>query len=127
MIVLDASVLIAYLNGSDRHHAKAKSLLESLSSEQWGTSSVTLAETLVHPARAGRLDEAEAVLVSLDLRELLSGGGAPGRMAEMRAEMGIKMPDCCVLIAAQDNDATVASFDVGLLSAARKLGLNTAS
>jgi len=45
----------------------------------------------------------------------------------MRAEMGIKMPDCCVLIAAQDNDATVASFDVGLLSAARKLGLNTAS
>ena len=126
MIVLDASVLIAYLNGSDRHHAKALTLLESLSSEAWGVSSVTLAETLVYPARAGRLEEAEAALVGLDLQELLSGGGAPGRMAEMRADMGIKMPDCCVLLAAQNNDAAVASFDVGLLAAARKLGLRAA-
>lgn len=127
MIVLDASVLIAYLNASDRHHAKAINLLEALSIEAWGVSSVTLAETLVYPARAGRLEEAEAALVGLDLQELLSGGGAPGRMAEMRAELGLKMPDCCVLLAAQDNDATVASFDVGLLSAARKLGLKAAS
>lgn len=123
MIVFDASVLIAYLNGSDRHHAKAIDLLEALSSEAWGVSSVTLAETLVYPARAGRLEEAEAVLVGLDLQELLSGGGAPARMAEMRADMGIKLPDCCVLLAAQDNDAAVASFDAGLLAAARKLGL----
>ncbi len=126
MIVLDASVLIAYLNASDRHHAKAINLLEALSGEAWGVSSVTLAETLVYPARAGRLEEAESALVGLDLQELLSGGGAPGRMAEMRADMGIKLPDCCVLLAAQDNDATVASFDVGLLSAARKLGLKAA-
>jgi predicted nucleic acid-binding protein len=126
VIVLDASVLIAYLDGSDQHHAKAINLLEALSSEPWGASSVTLAETLVYPARAGRLEEAEAALVGLGLQELLSGGGAPGRMAGMRADMGIKMPDCCVLLAAQDNDATVASFDVGLLSAARKLGLKAA-
>jgi predicted nucleic acid-binding protein len=126
VIVLDASVLIAFLDGSDRHHAKANSLLETLSSEPWGASSVTLAETLVYPARAGRLEEAEAALVGLDLQELLSGGGAPGRLAEMRADLGIKMPDCCVLLAAQDNDATVASFDAGLLSAAQKLGLKAA-
>ena len=127
MIVLDASVLIAYLNGSDRHHAKAIDLLEALSSEAWGASSVTLAETLVYPARAGRLEEAEAALVGLDLQELLSGGGAPGRMAEMRANLGVKMPDCSVLLAAQDNDAAVASFDAGLLAAARKLGLKVAA
>jgi len=36
------------------------------------------------------------------------------------------MPDCCVLLAAQNNEAAVASFDVGLLSAARKLGLKAA-
>jgi len=126
VIVLDASVLIAFLNGSDRHHAKANRLLETLSGEPWGTSSVTLAETLVYPARAGRLEEAEAALVGLDLQELLSGGGAPGRMAEMRASLGVKMPDCCVLLAAQDNDAAVASFDAGLLAAARKLGLKVA-
>ena len=123
MIVLDASVLIAYLDGSDRHHARARSLLEALRGEPWGVSSVTLAETLVYPARAGRLEEAESALVSIGLQELLPGGGAPARMAEMRAEMGIKMPDCCVLVAAQDNDATLASFDLGLLRAARKLGV----
>lgn len=127
MIVLDATVLIAYLAGSDRHHAKAKSLLEALGSQPWGASSVTLAETLVYPARAGRLEEAEAALVGLDIQELPLGAGAPGRMAEMRAELGLKMPDCCVLLAAVNNDAAVASFDAGLLSAARKLGLKAAS
>lgn len=127
MIVLDASVLIAYLNRRDPLHANAKSLLESLSSESWGLSTVTLAETLVYPARAGRLEEAEAVLVSLDLQELAAGGGAAARMAEMRADLGIKMPDCCVLVAAQDNEAAVASFDLAVLSAARKLGLKTVS
>lgn len=123
MIVLDASVLIAHLNGSDRHHARAQSLLEAHSSEPWGVSSVTLAETLVYPARAGRLADAEAALVGLDIQELPLGGSAPGRLAEMRADVGLKMPDCCVLLAAQDNDATVASFDADLLSVARKLGV----
>ncbi|HET8954476.1 MAG TPA: type II toxin-antitoxin system VapC family toxin [Solirubrobacterales bacterium] len=126
MIVLDASVLIAFLNGSDRHHAKANSLLEALSSEPWGTSSVTLAETLVYPARAGRLEEAEAALLGLDIQEVPLGAGAPGRLAEMRAELGLKMPDCCVLLATQNNEAMVASFDAGLLAAARKLGLTVA-
>jgi len=126
VIVLDASVLIAYLDGSDRHHDKATNLLEALSSEPWGVSSITLAETLVHPARAGRLQEAETALVGIDLQELVLGGGAPVRLAEMRAEIGIKMPDCCVLLAAQDNDAAVASFDAGLLAAGSKLGLKAA-
>jgi predicted nucleic acid-binding protein len=126
VIVLDASVLIAHLNDSDKHHRKAKSLLEAVRDEPWGASSVTLAETLVSPARAGYLEEVETVLVGLDVQELPLGAGAPGRMAEMRAELGLKMPDCCVLLAAQNNNATVASFDVGLLSAARKLGLKAA-
>lgn len=126
MIVLDASVLIAHLDGSDRHHAKARSLLEANSGEPLGVSSITLAETLVSPARAGRLEEAEAALLRLAVQELPLGGGAPGRLAEMRAEVGLKMPDCCVLLAAQDHEGIVASFDSDLLSAARKLGLKTA-
>jgi predicted nucleic acid-binding protein len=126
VIVLDASVLIAHLNDSDKHHRKAESLLEAVSDEPWGASAVTLAETLVTPARAGYLEEMETVLVGLDVQELPLGSGAPGRLAEMRAALGLKMPDCCVLLAAQNNDATLASFDVGLLAAARKLGLKAA-
>jgi predicted nucleic acid-binding protein len=123
VIVLDASVLIAYLSASDRHHARAQTLLEANSSEPWGTSSVSLAETLVYPARAGRIEEAEAALVGLEVQELPLGGGAAGRLAEMRADLGLKMPDCCVLLAAQNNEAGLAAFDAGLISAAKKLGV----
>jgi predicted nucleic acid-binding protein len=126
VIVLDASVLIAHLDGSDRHHARARSLLEANSGEPLGANPITLAETLVSPARAGRLGDAEAALQRLSVRELPLREGAPGRLAEMRAEVGLKMPDCCVLLAAQDHEGIVASFDSDLLSAARKLGLQTA-
>lgn len=125
MIVLDASVLIAHLDGADRHHAKARNLLEANSSEPLGASPITLAETLVSPARAGQLANAEAALQQLEIQELPLLEGAPGRLAEMRAEVGLKMPDCCVLLAAQDHEGIVASFDAGLLSAAQKLGLKS--
>ena len=127
MIVLDANVLIAHLNGSDRHHTRAETLLEIISSEPWGVSSVTLAEVLVYPARAGRLEAAEATLVGLDIQEVPLGGGASGRLAEMRAELGLKMPDCCVLLAAQNNEAALATFDTGLISAAETLGVEIVS
>lgn len=123
MIVLDASVLIAHLDGSDRHHAKARSLLEANSGEPLGANPIALAETLVSPARTGRLGDAEAALQRLGVQELPLREGAPGRLAEMRAEVGLKMPDGCVLLAAQDHEGLVASFDSDLLSAARRLGL----
>lgn len=125
MIVLDASVLIAHLDSTDRHHTKARKLLEANSSEPLGASPITLAETLVSPACAGRLANAEAALQQLEIQELPILEGAPGRLAEMRAEVGLKMPDCCVLLAAQDHEGIVASFDAGLLSAAQKLGLKS--
>lgn len=127
MIVLDASVLIAQLDASDRHHAKARSLLEANSGEQLGASPITLAETLVSPARAGRLEDAQAALQRLGVRELPLAEGSPGRLARLRAEVSLKMPDCCVLLAAQDYDASVASFDSQLLEAARRLELKSAS
>ncbi len=126
MIVLDASVLIAHLDGGDRHHADALSLLEANSQEPLGASPITLVETLVSPARAGRLADAETALRQLGVDELALGGNTPGRLAQLRTDTGLKMPDCCVLLAAQDHDAQVASFDANLLKAARKLGLVTA-
>lgn len=126
MIVLDASVLIAHLDGDDRHHADAQSLLETNSQEPLGASPITLAETLVSPARADRLADAETALRQLGVEELTLGENVPGRLAQLRTDIGLKMPDCCVLLAAQDHDARVASFDTDLLKAARKLGLATA-
>ena len=123
MIVLDASVLIGHLDARDRHHAAAKALLEASGAESLGASAITLAETLVAPARAKRLVEAKAALKRLGVEELELGEGAPVRLATLRAETGRKLPDCCVLAAAQRHGGSVASFDDDLRKAARKLGL----
>lgn len=125
MIVLDASVLIGHLDAGDPHHAGAQDLLEASGEEMLGASAITLAETLVSPARAGRLADAEAALRHLGVSELSLGENAPGRLAQLRAEVGMKLPDCCVLLAAQEHAAPVASFDSDLLTAASKLGLKT--
>lgn len=125
MIVLDASVLIAHLDSGDRHHAESQILLEASGEQPLGASSITLAETLVSPARAGRLTDAEAALRQLGIDELALSENAPARLARLRAEIGLKMPDCCVLLAAQEHAGLVASFDSDLLAGARKLGLRT--
>ncbi len=126
MIVLDASVLIGHLDGGDPHHGSARALLEESGAEPLGASAITLAETLVAPARAGRLEEAHAALARLGVSELELGEGAPGRLAQLRADTGLKLPDCCVLAVAQQLKGAVASFDEDLVDAARKLGLRTA-
>jgi predicted nucleic acid-binding protein len=125
MIVLDASVLIAHLDSRDAHHERARRLLVDTGVESLGASTISLAETLVAPARAGRLAEANQALERLGVTELHVGRAGPSRLAQLRAETGCKLPDCCVLLAAQECDGTVASFDGGLTSAAADLNLAT--
>jgi predicted nucleic acid-binding protein len=121
--VLDASVLIGHLDGNDPHHARAASLLEGSAGQTLGASTITLAETLVTPARTDRLADAEAALERLGVQELTLGQNAASALARLRADLGLKLPDCCVLLAAQEQAATLASFDAALLAAARRLGL----
>jgi predicted nucleic acid-binding protein len=70
VIVLDASVLIAFLDGDDKHHAAAEQLLTRAIDEDLAVNSLTLAEVLVVPARDGRVDRVLAALQALDVREL---------------------------------------------------------
>ncbi len=123
MIVLDASVLIGHLDGGDPHHERARDLLEASATSPLAASSISIAETLVAPARAGRLDVARDALEQIGIEELRLGADAPTRLAQLRADTGCRLPDCCVLLAAQDNEGTVASFDAELVRAARTLGL----
>jgi predicted nucleic acid-binding protein len=126
VIVLDASVLIGHLDGNDLHHERARGLLEASGASPLGASPISLAETLVAPARAGQLDAARDALERIGVAELELCDDAPLRLARLRAETGRKLPDCCVLLAAQDHEGVVASFDADLLKAARALGLETA-
>ncbi len=126
MIVLDASALIAQLDQTDPHHERTRELLAQSSDQARGASVITLAEALVAPARAGRLDEAQTALRDLAVRPIELNVGAAASLALLRAETGLRMPDCCVLHAAAITGAeTIATFDARLARAARTRGLNT--
>jgi predicted nucleic acid-binding protein len=122
---LDANALIAHLDRRDAHHESATQLLAATGTEPLGASVISLAETLVAPAKAGRLADATAAIAHLGVRELGPGPDAARRLAQLRCETGRKLPDCCVLLAAQENGGTVASFDSALIGAAKGLGLPT--
>lgn len=126
MIVLDASVLIGHLDGRDLHHEQARELLIAHAETPFGASSMSLAETLVAPARSGKLELAREALDRLAVAELTFAEDAPARLASLRAKTRLKLPDCCVLLAAQDHDGAVASFDTDLARNARDLGLAVA-
>lgn len=123
MIVLDASVLIAYLFEQDPHHEAAVALLQESAAEPFGASPITLAEVLVTPARHGRLPAAERMLADLGVAQIPLTPQAAVQLAQLRAESGLKMPDCCVLLAALQADGSVATFDSRLATAAEGHGL----
>jgi predicted nucleic acid-binding protein len=123
VIVLDASVLIAYLDGEDRNHGRAETLLAREIDDDIAANSLTLAEVFVVPAREHRLDAVRAALQDLDLQERPFPTDTAVKLAELRTTSKLKMPDCCVLLAAEDARARVASFDDRLadVAATRRL------
>lgn len=123
MIVLDASVLIAYLDDADAHHARAIALLAREIDQDFAVSTLTLGEVLVGPARTGRLDPVLTALTGLGVREAPLHVGSAVELARLRVATGLRMPDCCVLLAAEDSAASLASFDDRLAAAASARGV----
>ncbi len=124
MIVLDASVLIAHLDGADSHHERATTLLMAAAADTFGASLLTLAEVYVGPARSGALDLARPAVEELEVVTVALTDSAPVRLAELRARTGLRLPDCCVLLAAESSHATLATFDDRLATAAADLGID---
>jgi predicted nucleic acid-binding protein len=123
VIVLDSCVLIAHLDGTDAHHARAGALLLELADEPLGASPLSIAEVLVGPARSGTLDVAAGALRQLGVETMPLADDAPVRLAVLRAASGLRLPDCCVLLAAAQARGAVATFDGRLASAARERAL----
>lgn len=123
VIVLDASVLIAYLDAHDDHHVVAEAMLSAAAAESFGISTLTLAEVLVAPARQGQLPIVLTALRGLDVEEIPMPEDAALRLANLRASARLKMPDCCVVLATQQTGARLASFDTDLIRAAQHLQL----
>jgi predicted nucleic acid-binding protein len=126
VIVLDASVLIAHFDHDDTLHTRATEHLLEAADQQFGASSITLAEILVIPTRTGHQAAAHATMRALDLTEIPLPANAATRLAALRVETALKLPDCCVLFAAQDVDGTVLTLDDRLAREAARLGLPVA-
>jgi predicted nucleic acid-binding protein len=125
VIVLDASVLIAYLDAEDAQHQKAETLLAREIDDEFAANPLTLAEVVVGPSRAGRLDAVRSALRELEVAEQPFPADTAVRLGRLRADTGLRMPDCCVLLAAQNTAARIAAFDERLLRGAEELGLVT--
>lgn len=123
MIVLDASVLIAFLDPSDALHDDAVSCLVTVGSGRLLVSPITHAEILVGPTRAGTIDVTQSALGTLGVTEVGLPADAAPRLAGLRVTTGLKLPDCCVILAAQESRCRILSFDDRLVAAARELGL----
>ena len=123
MIVLDASVLIAFLDRDDNHHAAAERLLTRSIDDDLAVNPLTMAEVLVAPVRDNRPELVLAALDALEIQELTFPADTAVRLAQLRATTGLNMPNCCVLLAAEDSAASVASFDERLAQTAQMRNL----
>ena len=121
MIVLDATVLIAHLAGDDVHADRALAIIDT--EEELAIHPLTLAECLVGPARLDREDEALRTIERLGIGQLSLGPQQLLALAKLRAGTSLRLPDCCVLAAAIEAGARLATFDDRLVRVARDQGV----
>lgn len=121
MIVLDASVLIAHFGAGDPHAADALEILDT--EEELAIHPLTLAEVLVRPAGQGRAAAVREQIALLGVDVLDFSADHALLLAELRASTGLRMPDCCVLLAAMTTSSSVATFDRRLADVAAQLGI----
>lgn len=117
MIILDASVVIAYASLGDASHPRAADLLET-ETDDFGMHAVTIAECLVGPARTGQSQRMLALLAAMEVVRIDLDEEGPLRVAELRAASGLKLPDAFVLDAAIRTGARLATFDARLAASA---------
>jgi predicted nucleic acid-binding protein len=123
VIAVDARVVIAHLWPDDEHHRAATDLLRELVNDDLVIHPMNLAEVLVGGARVGRAEEMQRDIEAVGVRAAVPSEGEPLHLARLRAERGLRLPDCCALHTAISHAADLATFDQGLRSVAWSLGV----
>ncbi len=123
VVVLDASALIALHDSRDRHHAWARQMFIDTVDASLVMSTLTYAEVLVHPTRAGKLREFQDSVSGLGIDVRGVSPESATDIASLRAQTALKMPDVIVLCQAQALGASVATTDRALANEASEQGL----
>lgn len=125
VITLDANVLIALLDATDVHHDWAVQFFLDHADAELSVSSLTFAEFLVYPTRAGTVTGVLTTLstLQLDVEPLSELDAVP--LAQLRASTRLKMPDAVVMHTARTRGGMLATTDAALTRAARDLGVPT--
>jgi predicted nucleic acid-binding protein len=99
LIAIDTSVLIALLDPGDAHHPAARASLDRYADDDLRIPAHTLAEALVHPARAGKGREARRLISSLEIAIDPVDEAVAVAAAKLRAQHGsaLRMSDALVL------------------------------
>jgi predicted nucleic acid-binding protein len=123
VVVLDAGVIIGYLNKTDAHHGWVLDLLQRHVDDQLTVSALTHAEYLVGPARVGRIGPALMKIIDFgldveDFNELTAT-----QIAVIRAETRLRLPDAAVLHTALERKGSLATTDKALAAVAQKYGV----
>jgi predicted nucleic acid-binding protein len=121
VITLDASVMIAALKRTHPHHRPAVRIFES--DTRFMVHTVTMAEVLAGGARVAQADAMLETLIGLGVLESDRVRGEAMTLAHLRSETPLRMPDCCVLLVAENQGGSLATFDDRLARVARSRGV----
>ena len=123
VVVLDASALIALYDSNDPHHSWARGMFVDTIAASLVMSVLTYAEVLVHPTRAGKVEEFERNIDGLGIEIVTAGAEDASTLALLRASTSLKMPDAIVLHLATRLGASLATTDRGLAAEASRRGI----
>jgi predicted nucleic acid-binding protein len=108
LIILDASVVVAFLDPVDRHHDGAVSALEEHAAEETVLPASAYAEALVHAARMGELETVREKIKALLIRIAAIDEPVAEEAARLRARHpALRLPDALVLACGQTLEADV--------------------
>lgn len=121
--VLDANILIAFLDNHDAHHQSVAQFLISHANARFAASAINVVESLVYPAMADKLAVAQEAFERLELTIVTVTGNDTGSIAALRAQTRMKVADACALHAAVSTGSMLVTHDQKLAAVARTCGV----
>jgi predicted nucleic acid-binding protein len=123
LVVLDASVVIAFLDAGDAHHERAVAAIAARRTDELIVPASAYAETLVRPFRedGAALAKAEQFFADFAIRIEPLSHEIARRAAELRSRRaGLKLPDAIVIATGDVLGATVLTADAAWTKVSRR-------